>query len=119
MADIDDLLAQMRAEPVPVSRQLEARVLEDSARLQPGLAARGEVGRGFWTRLVAGFGGAGMLAGMLAGMGMAALAGVYLGFVQPGSMQLISETWPAVAPLEFVELMPDVEVLLSEGQIDE
>jgi hypothetical protein len=112
MSEIDDLFAEMQAAPLAVSRGLQARVLQDAARLQPG---RIVPGAGIWAQVSAFFGGG----GLLAGMGTAAVAGLYLGFVQPASMQGISDVLLAAAPMDSVDLMPGIEGFLSEGQSDE
>lgn len=120
MPETDDLFAEMRLRTVAVPDGLMARVLEDAARLQPGAARRvawqsQPAHAGFWARFSAFFGGAGMLTGMAS----AAVAGVYLGFAQPGPMPQLTDAWLTDPPLEAVDLMPGVERFLNEGQADD
>ena len=120
MPETDDLFAEMRLRQVAVPRGLMARVLQDAARLQPGAGLRVvQAGlpapAGFWAQFSAFFGGA----GMLAGMATAAVAGVYLGFAQPGPMPQLTDAWLTDPPLETVDLMPEVETFLNEGQTDD
>lgn len=124
-AGVDDLLAAARAaRPLP-SDALMARVLADAMAEQPaaGLSlaeaplAPARVGAGpgraalrLWQRLVWALGGA----GALAGMGTAAVAGLYIGFAQPGGVGGLDEVMLG-APLETVELIPGIDALLMEG----
>ncbi len=130
MSEMDDLFAEARARPHSVSQALQARVLADALRLQPRVfarpAARGFWAPGFWApglwaRVSGLLGGLGVLAGpgMLAGMTTAAVAGVYLGFAQPGAIAGFSVAWLADAPLEAVELLPGMDGFLSGGEADE
>lgn len=116
-AGLEDLFAEARAaRPVP-SEALMARVMAEALAEQPravvALAAAvpqpgAGAGQGLWARLSWVFGGA----GALAGMGTAAAAGLYIGFVQPVGLSGIEEAMLGT-PLETVELIPSVDVLLS------
>lgn len=115
-AGLDDLFAEARAaRPVP-SEALMARVMAEALAEQPKAVAQPVAaavpqpgaGQGLWARLSWAFGGA----GALAGMGTAAAAGLYIGFVQPVGLSGIEEAMLGT-PLETVELIPSVDVLLS------
>ena len=114
-AGLDDLFAEARAaRPVP-SEALMARVMAEALAEQPRGAAvvasavpQTGPGAGLWARLVWAFGGA----GALAGMGTAAAAGLYIGFVQPVGLSGIEEAMLGT-PLETVELIPSVDALLG------
>jgi hypothetical protein len=110
--DLDDLFAQARsAGPVP-SEALMARVLADALAEQPKPVVAVPVAvvrpEGLWSRLAALFGGA----GALAGIGSAAAAGLFIGYVQPSGLSTLGEAVLGT-PLETVELMPDVDGLLA------
>lgn len=110
-AGLDDLFAQARsAQPQP-SEALMARVLADGLAAQPRVAVAAvpvvERRPGLWARIVWALGGA----GALAGMGSAAAAGLYIGFVQPVGLSGIEEAVLGV-PLETVELIPSVDDFL-------
>ncbi|MEZ5755458.1 MAG: dihydroorotate dehydrogenase [Paracoccaceae bacterium] len=115
---LEDLFAAMREERVPPSDALMARVLADAMAhqprpdpqpaLKPGQGAAAEAGQGLWRRLAGLFGGA----GALAGMGTAAVAGLFIGFVQPVGLGVLEEAVLGT-PLETVELIPSVETLFA------
>ncbi len=118
--DLDDLFAIAAAETtvaVPPDALL-ARVLADAVREQarPNVAhsesvgAAAPAGHGFWAGLAALFGGG----GVLAGLGTAAVAGLYLGFAQPAAMGQWSDAFLGSGSLDSVDLMPGVDALLSE-----
>lgn len=118
MQDLDDLFATAVAQPAAVpSAALMARVLGDAAREQalpvmPALTAQSPtpVRPGFWARLAGLFGGG----GVLAGLGSAAVAGLYLGFAQPAAMLQFSDVFVGAGSLDSVDLMPGVDALMSE-----
>lgn len=122
--ELDDLFVAAQAVPCQPSDALMARVLADAMAEQPradrsvamaaapGPRQRGP-GRkllGVWQRLVWALGGA----GALAGMGTAAVAGLYIGFAQPAGLDHLDEAMLGV-PLETVELLPGIDALLLEG----
>lgn len=109
---LDDLFAEARSTTRPPSEALMARVLADATEVQPRavvavvpVAVRGP---GFWARLAALFGGA----GTLAGMGTAAMAGLFIGFVQPEGLSVLGDAVLGT-PLETVELVSSVDALLA------
>lgn len=114
MDDLDHLFATARAaEPAPPAA-LMARVLADAAREQPRhstvvVAAPANEG-GFWANLAALFGGG----GVLAGLGSAAVAGLFLGYVQPSSVTGYTTSLLGGAALEQVDMMPGIDALLAE-----
>jgi hypothetical protein len=108
--DLDDLFAAARASrPVP-SEALMARVLADALAEQPrpAVVPRLVPRLGLWSRLAAVFGGP----GALAGIGSAAAAGLFIGYVQPSGLSVLGDAVLGT-PLETVELMPDVDGLLA------
>ena len=113
---LEDLFAAMREERVPPSDALMARVLADALAHQPrpvpqvaqDVGAGAGAGPGLWRRLAGLFGGA----GALAGMGTAAVAGLFIGFVQPEGLSLLGDAVLGT-PLETVELIPDVDMLFA------
>jgi len=120
MQDLDDLFATaaaQNADLVPPD-SLMARVLADSAREQQRIPAKPSAAPapaparfGVWSALSSLFGGG----GVLAGLGTAALAGLYLGFAQPGAVFQLTDALIGTSGLESVDLMPGVDALLSEG----
>ena len=112
---LDDLFAEARAaRPVP-SEALMARVLADALAEQPravvpavAVLPAGRAQTGLWARIVWAFGGV----GALAGMGTAAVAGLFIGFVQPVGLAGIEDAMLGT-PLETVELIPSMDALLD------
>lgn len=112
MDDLDALFAAAKADVAEPSQALMARVMADAAEHQPKPTQRqarpSAPVLGFWAGLAAVFGGG----GALAGIGSAAIAGLFLGFVQPLDLAVISESLASVT-LDSVELMPGVDALLA------
>ena len=110
--DLDALFTAARAHPPVPSEALMARVLADALEQQPKAVAppaRVAVRRaGVLARLAGLFGGV----GALAGMGTAAAAGLFIGYVQPSGLSGLDDAVLGT-PLESVELMPDVDALLA------
>lgn len=100
---LEEMFATARAVPEPVPEALVARVLADAAALQPRAVSAPQVRRrplsGFFSALF----GPGAWGGQLAGLALAAAAGVWIGFVQP--------TGPGVAGDLDAELMESLEHL--------
>lgn len=118
MDDLDDLLTGAKAVSMPPSEALMARVLADAAAVQAGFGAVSSAARpgvaempraGWLARLAAVFGGA----GSLVGVGTAAVAGLFFGFVQPDGIGAVADIWVETAVVQ-VDLMPQVDVLLAE-----
>jgi hypothetical protein len=111
MDDLDDLLAGAKARSAMPSEALMARVLADAAQVQAGfVAARPVVARAGWFARLAGvFGGV----GSLAGVGTAAVVGLFFGFVQPDGIGAVADMWGEVTVVQ-VDLMPQLDVLLAE-----
>jgi hypothetical protein len=110
--DLDDLFATARvSRPVP-SDALMARVLADALAEQPKAAGAMPLvvvpRAGLWSRVAGLFGGV----GALAGIGSAAAAGLFIGYVQPAGLSVLDDAVLGT-PLETVELMPDVDGLLA------
>ena len=114
LEDLDALLAMSRTEIMAPSTVLTARVLADADRLQPrsggSKAGGGATGPGVWAMLAAVFGGG----GVLAGMGTAAVAGLYLGFVQPASFLNLADALLNATQMDSLDLMPGIDALLTE-----
>lgn len=110
--DLDALFAQAGTAVQP-GGDLVARVLADAARVQPQPAVlrRTEPPRlGFLAGLAALFGGG----GALAGLGSAAAAGLFIGFVQPSSVTALADAWSGETQLDSVDLLPGIDALLAE-----
>jgi hypothetical protein len=115
-SDLDDLFAQIRAEPVVPSEALIARVLSDAAALQPRPAApadrRAAVPRqGLWRMILAGLGGP----RAIAGLATVTAAGVWIGFAQPAPVATLTETLWSQASVDSIELIPSLDGFLAEG----
>ena len=113
--DLDDLFAEARERAAMPSDMLMQRVLADALAVQPvprGAVARGGGRRGgILSWLASLFGGF----GALAGMGTAAVAGLAIGYVQPVALGLVGDAVLG-APVETVDLVPDVGMLLAGGE---
>ena len=115
MQDLDDLFATAAARSANAVAPdgLIARVLADAAREQRRIPAKppaAPVRFGVWSALSSLFGGG----QVLASLGTAAVAGLYLGFAQPGALLQLTDALSGTSGLESVDLMPDVDALLSE-----
>lgn len=119
MDDLDDLFAAARADRPRPSDALMARVLADAAALQPepALPARPRPAApaapgGFWAALSALFGGG----GVLAGMGTAAAAGLFLGFAQPAPVAALTAALSAgtTTTTDALDLTSGIDALLAE-----
>ncbi len=112
--DLDALFAAAGAATAAPSDALMARVLADAVALQPvaaGLAPRAAPARiGFWTRFAAALGGA----GVLAGLGSAAVAGVMIGFAEPGTLSMVTGGLYETT-LDAVDLVPSLDPILTDG----
>ncbi|MDR5652019.1 dihydroorotate dehydrogenase [Ruixingdingia sedimenti] len=101
--DLDSLFAAAR-EGAPTDA-LMARVLADAAAHRPRAAAPpvavAPARRSWWAALAGGFGGY-----ALAGLGAAALAGLWIGFAVPAAYESVG------SGAEMVELIPDETLLL-------
>ncbi len=114
--DLDRLLTRAAAAPAVPSDALMARVLADALSLQPKpqaapLPARPAARpprRGVWEALAEAFGGR----GVLAGLGAAAVLGLYVGYADPGGLMA-----DRLMPTETggLELMPAAELFLTGG----
>lgn len=116
--ELDGLFADARTRPAEASVDLLARVLEDAYASQPAapVAARPQSAappksRGAWLRdWVLGFGGP------AAGLACATMAGLWLGFAQPASMQTVTTAFQSgTGVAETVELIPSLDGWLGEG----
>lgn len=113
MDDLDALFATARSADVKPSDALMARVMADAAAMQPKAAPMLRAAApetGFWAGLAALFGGG----GVLAGLGTVAMAGFYIGFVQPDTVMALADGYIAGSSVETVDLMPGVDALLTE-----
>lgn len=113
-SDLDDLFTAAQQQPMSVSDGLWARVLVDADALQPAAAVvPGSKCRvGFLTGLVAAIGGI----GGLAGLSTAAMAGVWIGFVQPPALSTVTDAfWANEVASETVNILPGFDDFLSEG----
>lgn len=114
MDDLDDLFAAARkAAPVPPA-DLVARVLEDARQAQPRPAAalRATPSRsgGLWGALAGLFGGG----GVLAGMGTAAVAGLFMGFAMPDQVLALTDVLASSADAAAIEMVPGIDALIAE-----
>lgn len=117
MDDLDDLFAGAKAASMQPSEALMARVLADAAQVQMAQVQMAQVRpvvagvprAGWFAGLAALFGGA----GSLVGVGSAAVAGLFFGFVQPDGLGSVADLW-AVSAVDQVDLMPQLDVLLAE-----
>lgn len=113
MDDLDDLFAGASRAAMQPSDALMARVLADATAVQMAAQVRPAVTvvprAGWLAGLAALFGGA----GSLVGVGSAAVAGLFFGFVQPEGVGAVADLWAGSA-VDQVDLMPQLDVLLAE-----
>lgn len=114
--DLDDLFAQARAKDPMPSDQLIARVLADAAAEQARRAApvvRRPARKGLVAAIAALFGGG----PVLAGMGSAAIAGLFLGFVQPApvlALTTMMEGGTSLTTSPALDVSTGIDALISE-----
>lgn len=112
--DLDLLFQAARAAPVVPSAPLMARVLNDAYDLQPEVRVGVPARVGFWSGLGAAISAALGGSGVVAGLGTAAVAGVFIGYASPDTLDWLSG---AVFPgaVGEVDLMSADDLFLSEG----
>ena len=123
--DLDSLFTAARAAPPAPSDALMARVMADALAQQPapprptgmqapapqGLGSQrggSQAGGSLWGALTGLFGGA----GALAGMGGAAVAGLFIGLAQPALLVSLSDAYLG-GTLDSVALIPSVDALFA------
>lgn len=108
-AFLDAFFTAARAQPERVPEALTDQVLKRAAELQPRAAplasAPARPGRGRIAGFLAGLFGGGLYAGQLAGIALAAVAGVWMGLVQPVSLGIAGDIDAEF--IETIELLPD------------
>lgn len=113
--ELEGLFAEARTRPAGASPDLLARVLEDAYAIQPVAtavpqAATPKVHRGWMAGWFRGFGGP------AAGLACATMAGLWIGFAQPTTLQTVTTAFQSGAQVEeTVELIPSLEGWLGEG----
>lgn len=117
-ADLDALMSDLRSDPPEVDARLLARIVDDAHALQSSrMSVRAHVPkRGAALRQwISALGG--NLA--LAGLGTAAMAGLWIGIAQPASLIDVTDPLSVAlgreAGLDYVELFPDFTMLQIEG----
>lgn len=115
--DLEPFLAAARGDRPQPSEDLMARVLADAYAVQPAAAGRAFSAasaptprRGLWSALAGVFGGS----GALAGLGTAALAGVWLGYADPPGLDWLTGTLVPSLSGE-VQLLQADTLFLTEG----
>ncbi|GAB1477938.1 hypothetical protein MASR2M74_04810 [Paracoccaceae bacterium] len=114
MHDLDDLFAEARATGAQPSAALMARVMADAGALQPQartIALREAEPRGLWVRIAALFAGGGVMAGMGTA---AAVAGLFLGFVQPAPVAALTEALGVTTVETSYDFLPGIDPLIAE-----
>lgn len=113
--DLDDFFKAARAERASPSPDLMARVLADAYDLQPASVIQRAPAirrprRGFWRPLAEALGGA----GALAGLGTAAVAGLYIGYASPSSLDWLTGLLQSTVSGDVQALSAD-DLFLTEG----
>lgn len=112
---LDDLLAEAASQKAKPSSDLMSRVMADAVQFQPQAqvferrTAIITPKAGIIANLAEVFGGRSVLAGMAS----VALAGIYLGAMQPAFSLGISTQLSQDTPFESVELIPGFDTLLA------
>ncbi len=111
--DLDQMFAAASRQRIELPDGLTARILADAAALQPKAALRvpTESPRPGWFATLSGWlGGTGSLAGVSA----AALAGLYLGIVQPSPVQALTALVAGNTTIDSLDLLPAGDGLLAQ-----
>jgi hypothetical protein len=117
-ADLDALLSDLRADPPKADARLLARIVDDAQALQLSRLPVRPVARergGVLRRRIAALGGS----MALAGLGTAAMAGLWIGVAQPASLIHVTDQLAVAfgreAEPDYVELIPDFTTFQIEG----
>lgn len=112
--DLDQMFAAASRQRIDLPDGLTARILADAAALQPKAALRAPVAvpprQGWFATLSGWLGGTGSLAGVSA----AALAGLYLGVVQPSPVQALTALVAGNTTIDSLDLLPASDGLLAQ-----
>lgn len=118
--DLDSLFAAAREDLPQPSEALMARILADAVAMLPqtvalpGATAARTARTGWFDWLAAPFGGG----GPLAGVGLAMVAGIFIGVAQPEPVAVLTSVLLVAADAETVDLFPG-DTALWEDQPDE
>lgn len=114
-SDLDDLFMTAQRQSAPVSSDLMARVMADADAFMPqpvGVTPAEAPRVSLWSAILEALGGAGALAGLSTAM----LAGVWIGFAQPGAVSTVTDVlWSNDATYETVDVLPAFDDFLTEG----
>ncbi len=112
--DLYQMFAVASHQRVDMPDGLTARILADAAALQPKVQLRvpvaGPPRPGWFATLTDWLGGSGSLAGISA----AALAGLYLGVVQPSPVQALTALVAGNTTIDSLDLLPSSDGLLAQ-----
>jgi hypothetical protein len=117
--DLDALFSQAAKQVIAPSDDLMQRIFSDAAALQPSLsnltpaasAPMTAASRGWFVALSDWFGGTGALAGMSA----AAIAGLYIGAVQPTMVSDLTAYVSGETVIDSLDLLPATGTLWAEN----
>jgi hypothetical protein len=117
-ADLDALLSDLRSHPPEADARLLARIVDDAQAVQSSRTSVRAVvptREPALRRWISALGGS----VALAGLGTAAMAGLWIGIAQPASLIDVTDQLAAAlgreAALDYVELFPDFTTLQIEG----
>lgn len=117
-ADLDALLSDLRSHPPEADARLLARIVDDAQAVQSSrrsVRAVVPTREPALRRWISALGGS----VALAGLGTAAMAGLWIGMAQPASLIDVTDQLSAAlgreAALDYVELFPDFTTLQIEG----
>ncbi len=117
-ADLDALLSDLRSHPPEADARLLARIVDDAQAVQSSRTSVRAVvptREPALRRWISALGGS----VALAGLGTAAMAGLWIGIAQPASLIDVTDQLSAAlgreAALDYVELFPDFTTLQIEG----
>ena len=111
--DLDQLFAAASRQRIDISDGLTARILADAAALQPKAALLVPVAppRQGWLATLSGWLGG---SASLAGVSVAAVAGLYLGVVQPSPVQALTALVAGNTTIDSLDLLPSSDGLLAQ-----
>ena len=117
-ADLDALLSDLRSHPPEADARLLARIVDDAQAVQSSRTSVRAVvptREPALRRWISALG----VSVALAGLGTAAMAGLWIGMAQPASLIDVTDQLSAAlgreAALDYVELFPDFTTLQIEG----
>jgi len=110
-AELEALFAEAAGAPVVPSAALLDRVMADADRISGARGQRAPARPGWLAALIATLGGW----PAVAGLATATVAGIWIGYAAPDTLNQLTDGYLAVGSYEFGDLLPAVDLAAKEG----